>query len=166
MLIFVIGVILLAIEIFAIPGFGVTGVSGLILIFVSLILSFQNFVIPSAPWEFESLYHNLLVLGTVFSVSLLFFLITLFTSSNVLARSPIAHKENEGKAEGFSSSQDYGALLNREGMLLTDLHPGGYAEIDGTRINVASRGEFITRGKTVKVVDIAGNKIIVEEKNA
>lgn len=165
-LIFVIGVILLAIEVFAIPGFGITGVGGLILIFVSLVLSFQNFVIPTAPWEFESLYHNLFVIGTVFSLSLLFFLITLFTSGSILAKSPIAHKGNEGKANGFSSSQDYGALLNREGILLTDLHPTGYAEIGGTRTNVASRGEFITKGKKVKVVDISGNKIIVEEKNA
>lgn len=165
-LIFVIGVILLAIEVFAIPGFGVTGVSGLILIFISLVLSFQNFVIPTAPWEFESLYRNLLVIGTVFSLSLLFFLITLFTSGNVLARSPIAHKENEGRADGFSSSQDYGALLNKEGLLLTDLHPTGYAEIGGTRTNVVSRGEFIPKGQTIRVVDISGNKIIVEERNA
>jgi len=165
-LVFIIGVILLMIEVFAIPGFGITGISGLILIFVSLVLSFQNFVIPTSPWEFESLYRNLFVIGIVFSVSLLFFLITLFTSGNILAKSPIAHKGDEGSENGFNPSQDYSHLLNSEGILLTDLRPTGFANIEGIRTNVASIGEFISKGELIKVVEVRGNKIIVEKKGA
>ena len=60
-ILFLIGLGLLAVEIFVIPGFGVVGISGFILIGLSLVLSMQDFVIPRFDWEWTLLGRNFLV---------------------------------------------------------------------------------------------------------
>jgi membrane-bound serine protease (ClpP class) len=54
--------------------------------------------------------------------------------------------------------------MGREGKSVTDLHPGGTAIIDGQRLDVVSRGEYIDRDKDIVVVEVTGNQIIVREK--
>ena len=60
-LLFLIGVALLAVELFILPGFGVMGVSGIILIGVSLVFSMQDFVVPQFEWEWALLGRNVTV---------------------------------------------------------------------------------------------------------
>ena len=60
---FLLGVILLVIEIFLIPGFGVTGISGIVLMIAALVLARQEFVIPRVPWEWTIFLRNLRNVG-------------------------------------------------------------------------------------------------------
>ena len=59
LLLFLAGVVLLVLEIFLIPGFGVTGVAGIALIGVSLVLSRQDFLWPEFEWEWDIFRRNL-----------------------------------------------------------------------------------------------------------
>jgi membrane-bound serine protease (ClpP class) len=70
LLLFLLGLGLLAVEIFLLPGFGVVGIGGIVLIGVSLILSMQDFVIPRFAWEWDLLGRNAAVvsLGIVCAV--------------------------------------------------------------------------------------------------
>ncbi len=162
LLLFVIGVGLIITEIFILPGFGITGAAGLLLMFMSLVLSFQNFTIPRFPWEFKILYKNLLLLGGVFIGSLILFITTALAGGQALARTRIFHQSSENLSEGFRSSANYSGLLQKTGLTVTDLHPAGYAEIEGQRINVVSDGGFISKGTAVRVNEVIGNRIVVE----
>ena len=66
-LVFIIGFLLLGMEIFVLPGFGIAGISAIIVLAAGLVLSFQNFVLPdpSLPWQSELMIKNLgLVMGS------------------------------------------------------------------------------------------------------
>lgn len=62
-ILFILGMGLLVVEIFLLPGFGVTGISGLALIAFSLVLSMQDFVIPGSEWEWEIFGRNAATVG-------------------------------------------------------------------------------------------------------
>ena len=52
-------------------------------------------------------------------------------------------------------------LLDKEGVAITDLRPSGIIEIDGTRIDALSEGNYIDRGAQVKIYKVEGSKIFV-----
>jgi len=54
-------------------------------------------------------------------------------------------------------------LLGKTGISTSPLHPGGYAEIDARRYDVITQGEMIDCGKQISVIEIEGNRIVVEE---
>ncbi len=54
-------------------------------------------------------------------------------------------------------------LLHLEGIATSSLHPGGFAEIKGHRYDVITQGEMIDCGKTIRVIEIEGNRIVVEK---
>ncbi|MDR1904742.1 MAG: nodulation protein NfeD [Treponema sp.] len=61
LILFLLGIGLLAVEIFLLPGFGITGITGLLLIGASLVFSMQDFVIPRFSWEWDILGRNTVV---------------------------------------------------------------------------------------------------------
>jgi membrane-bound serine protease (ClpP class) len=46
-------------------------------------------------------------------------------------------------------------------MTLTPLRPAGIIDVEGVRLDVLTRGEFIEKGKEVKIIDIVGSRIVV-----
>ena len=60
---------------------------------------------------------------------------------------------------------DYPGLLGKEGKTVTILRPYGEADFNGVRVEVSSGGPVISVGRTVKVVDVQGQKVIVDELN-
>lgn len=59
-----VGIGLLAVELFILPGFGITGISGLVLIGLALLFSMQDFVFPEFSWQWDILIRNLIVVGS------------------------------------------------------------------------------------------------------
>lgn len=53
-------------------------------------------------------------------------------------------------------------LVGREGRALSPLRPAGLAEIGGERVDVVSDGEFLEAGARVRVVEVEGNRVVVE----
>jgi membrane-bound serine protease (ClpP class) len=60
------------------------------------------------------------------------------------------------------SAGDYRELLGMQGRVVTPLRPSGTAEISGRRVSVVSTGEMIPDGQEVRVVEVEGNRIVVE----
>ena len=52
-------------------------------------------------------------------------------------------------------------LLGKKGVAASELRPAGFAVIDGRRTDVVTRGEMISKGEKVEVVQVAGNRIVV-----
>lgn len=167
LLIFVIGIILLGIELFVLPGFGIAGIAGILLISVALLLSLQDFVIPDPnfPWQKALLINNLLkVLGAVFGS----FLLTLFVLRFIFPR---MSKTIDGPYLAATLSNARVALaespslqIGRTGTALTLLRPSGKAKIDGEVYDVLTQGEFLTKGSDIRVLKIEGTKIVVQER--
>ena len=84
----------------------------------------------------------------------------------VLANSPLTLRTQLTKADGVSSqSNQLSTYLNKTGTALSPLRPAGTAIIEGKRVDVVSRGEFIDKDSPVAVIEVTGNQIIVAKIN-
>ena len=82
----------------------------------------------------------------------------------ILARSPATLRETLSSEKGVvSQSPELESFMGREGKSVTDLRPGGTAIVDGKRLDVVSRGEYIEKDSNLIVVEVTGNQIIVRE---
>ncbi|MEP0546234.1 MAG: NfeD family protein [Rhodothermales bacterium] len=157
---FVLGVLLLLAEVFVIPGFGVAGITGLVLTFFSLGAALIGNVGLSFPTDGAITQAILTLAGT---------LVLLVVLSYSLARyMPRSERFNHlilapelGSASGYTSSDTDETLLGLVGVALTTLRPAGTAEIDGRRVDVVSQSTFVSQGEAVEVVSVRGSRVEV-----
>ena len=159
---FVIGITLLAVEIFLIPGFGFVGIAGLACIVASLVLSLQKFVIPEYDFQFNTLIGNLLVVfGSLLAATLFFVLLVRFMPGTPGLRRLILTSTQTPTTGYVVSSAENRDLVGKRGVTLSTLRPSGRAEVEGNVIIVVSDGEFIDPGVPVVVADVRRNGVIV-----
>lgn len=104
--------------------------------------------------------------GILFLVNDAIFLpILVMVGLKMIARSPATLKKTLSTVGGVSSqSPEMAKFLNLEGETITDLRPSGIARIDGKRVDVTTRGEYIEKKTPVYVSKVTGNQIIVRKK--
>jgi len=158
--IFVIGVILLLVEIFVIPGFGLAGISGVILSIGALLAALVGNVGLQFPpiSEITSAIYTMVV-TLVLLVLLLVSLGRYLPASNTLGRLILVPELSS--VGGYTSAESRDWLVGRMGTALTALRPSGTATIDDERVDVISQGDFIERGSPVRVVRVSGSRIEV-----
>jgi membrane-bound serine protease (ClpP class) len=169
MILFILGLGLLAIEIFVIPGFGFVGILGILIIVCSLILSMQDFVIPSIAWEWNLLGRNALVvfLGLIAAITGIAVIALLGPRTKIFDRIMLKTQIDQTASDGRGWKNDgglewdYQSLLGLTGKALTFLHPIGRAEFNGENFQVESDDSFVEAGSQIKVVRIRGNIIFV-----
>jgi membrane-bound serine protease (ClpP class) len=162
---FIMGVILIAIEIFVIPGFGLAGISGISLVIFSLGVSLIGNVglqfpeigqISQAIWTMAVT----LILGVALIASMVRYLPE-NTMFNTLVLS-----ESTDRSRGYTGADSHDELLGSEGVTMTALRPSGTALLNDRRIDVVSDGDFIEKGARVKVVETANLKVVVRKLDA
>jgi membrane-bound ClpP family serine protease len=160
-LLFVLGVILLGVEIFVLPGFGFTGIAGIILIVCSLALvTLEKW--PSSPDEWYSLGTTLgtfgmsLVAAVVAAMVVAWFLPSIPYVNRLVLAPPVE------EAEPFESAPQV-SLLGAIGLASTSLRPAGKAQFGDEFHDVIAEGDFVNPGKRVQVIEIEGNRIVVKE---
>jgi membrane-bound serine protease (ClpP class) len=163
LILFLLGVALLVVEIFLIPGFGLTGASGIVLMLAALVLSRQFFVIPKVGWQWDLLLRNLRDLGLAFLGSIIVMLVIFrfFRRAPLLKRLILETSQQQGEGYTVQDEQEGGRLLGRRGVAVTILRPAGKAEIDGEILAVETDGEFLPAGASVEVVEVSGNRVVV-----
>jgi len=152
---FVIGLILLAVEIFVIPGFGVTGILGSVFIFVGLTLSLIN----NIRFNFEHVEGNsILVALLTVTLSLVggFFLSLWLGQKLFTARrgpfSRLALNSTQQKEDGFIGIDvKQLEMVGKTGIAHTVLRPSGKVNIDGNVWDAMSTDNFIEKGEPIKV---------------
>lgn len=158
-LVFVLGLLLLGLEIFVIPGFGVAGVSGLVFIFAGLtmgLLNNTNFNFDQvAPADAGRAGFTVLI-GLVLSFGLIIWLSDKIGSKGMLKKMAL-----EADLEKAVASPTLRQLVGREGKAATVLRPSGKVEIDGEMYDGVSESGFIERGKTVRVVRFENAQVYV-----
>ncbi|GHV84896.1 hypothetical protein AGMMS50230_05040 [Spirochaetia bacterium] len=168
-ILFMMGLGLLAVEIFLIPGFGVIGIAGIVLIAFSLILSMQDFIIPRFEWEWGLMGRNAVVVSTgllaaivgIAVIALLGPKTRMFDILMLKTRIDQTASEGSGWQNDGGVSSDYMQLMGKRGKVVMALHPIGKAEIEGEIFQVESDGSFVDNGGEIKVVKVQGNTITV-----
>lgn len=84
----------------------------------------------------------------------------------LLARSPATLRKTLSRKEGVSSqSSELESYVGTQGNAVTDLRPAGIAVINGKRVDVVTRGEYLETDSAIIVTAVAGNQIIVRKKD-
>lgn len=158
-LIFVAGLILLVLEIFVIPGFGVAGITGIVFIFGGLILSLLN----NTDFDFEAVSGAdttrasfTVLIGLVLSFVCILWISHRIGSNGLLKR--VALKTDLEKSVSCTVHPE---LIGREGVAATVLRPSGKVEIDGEQYDGVSESGFIDRGSRVKIVRFENAQVYV-----
>jgi len=153
-LIFIIGIILIGIEIFAIPGFGVTGIAGVVLVMTGLILA----MVDNMGFNFGAQYFHeivqaffIVVIASFVSLVASFYLSRkLFTTT---AFGELALSTVQNASEGFTSAdKKYRSMVGRNGLSHTVLRPSGKVLIDSEIFDATAESGYIEKGESVIVI--------------
>lgn len=166
-LLFIAGLILLGVEIFVTPGFGVAGIAGIALVFLGLVLS----LLHNVKFNFEgvNLRNAGIAVFTVFSGVSLGMGLSLYLGDKLFGarRGPfgkLALQKVQEVSEGYVSIDNSLLLLNGQtGFAKTVLRPSGKVEIGGEIYDAVTSGEFIEKGATVTVIRIEATQLYVEK---
>ncbi|MCM1521162.1 MAG: nodulation protein NfeD [Muribaculaceae bacterium] len=164
-LIFVLGLILILLEIFVVPGFGVTGIAGIVCVCASLMLGLiENYTFTVTHTTGAAIWWSV---GTFLSgVFLAIILIGYLTSShgpNWVRRNVNLTTELRN-SEGFIGvDMQPAGLVGLTGIAATDLRPSGKAEINGERLDAVSIDGFIHAGTEIRVMKYENAQIYVKE---
>jgi membrane-bound serine protease (ClpP class) len=158
------GVILIGLEIFVIPGFGITGVAGIIMTVGSLVLimlrnDFFNF-------EFVPLGDITLALfaaigGLGGGVLLLFLVGARLTNTKAFQRLTLS--ETQQSSQGYTVNAHATSMNGKRGIAHTILRPSGKIMIEDQLYDAFTRGEFVERGETIEVVSTEGIALKVKK---
>ena len=170
-LMFVLGVIFIGMEIFVIPGFGIFGIGGILLVAASIVLAGQDFVVPMNEKDWARVPYSLMpVVGAGLGlVGAVFFLQAAIEKSPLLSRFVLDTNEREdtGLSEGDpEATANWEHLLGKEGTTVTRLNPSGKAKIDGSVYDVISTGLLLDKATKVEVVEAVANRIVVQAKES
>jgi membrane-bound serine protease (ClpP class) len=165
LLLIMIGVLLLAMELFVIPGFGVAGIFGIAFLVAGMVLSFQDFVIPQPqfPWQRELFIRNLfMVLGSFLGslvLILLFFRYGFVHLSRVVSGPYLSATMAQAKIDPETGTAP--VAIGDKGVTLKPLRPAGSARFGERAVDVITDGEFCDAGEEVVVSKIQGNSVVV-----
>ncbi|MDA1268246.1 MAG: nodulation protein NfeD [Bacteroidetes bacterium] len=164
---FVIGIILLAVEFFIIPGFGVFGVAGIVLTLGGLVLG----MLPNQSFDFElvpssQLFGALLtvILSSIAGVGLVFWLTPKVNDWGAFRHLTLASTQE--RSQGYTASTYAESLLGKIGTVHSRLRPSGKVEVDGEIYDAYSRGEFLEQGESIEVISTEGTSIRVKKRKA
>jgi membrane-bound serine protease (ClpP class) len=172
LILFLGGLVFLGMELFVIPGFGIAGISGVLMLGISLVMAGQSFAVPHTSQELNT---SLAQVGIVAGSSLAF-LIAAAIVSRYLGAIPVARslmlevpqpatasppsKESAPVIPGFAAP---GISLGQQGTADSPLRPAGKARFGNQYVDVVSDGTYVDRGQPVRVVEISGNRVVVRE---
>lgn len=173
-ILFLLGLGCLGLEIFVIPGFGVFGISGGLLLLASLVMASQTFGSLDPNQDLGKLAHTM---GTVI-LSIVAVVILAMFISRYLPHVPIFNQmilappgavdprhpgEPRLRLDAESQAGSMAGLIGRHGEAMSMLRPAGKAQIDGRFLDVVSEGPFIPQGTPVQVVSVSGSRIVVRQ---
>ena len=152
-LLFVLGILLVAAEIFLVPGLGIAGVLGLGALVTSVMI-----VAPTTQQAVTSI-----VIALVGTVALLIFSFKFLPSRRAWSRLILSLRQ-DNKAGYIAPEGRLVDFVGQEGLAATPLRPAGAMELaSGERLDVVAEGSFIESGTKVQVVKVEGMRVVVRK---
>ena len=164
---FIAGVSFLLLELFVIPGFGIFGLGGGVMVLASLVLASQTFVWPRNEYQFSQLQSSLLsITGAMVGIIVLAVVLRHQLPKSRLFGHLMLDPPQGEEAETISRREamvEYRDLIGKRGTVAAQLTPGGKARFGDRLVDVIADGELIERGAKIEVVKVLGNRVIVRE---
>jgi membrane-bound serine protease (ClpP class) len=171
---FVVGLVLLTIEVFVLPGFGIAGVTGIICIMAGIFGMLVKNPPDTVPWPQSELDWYLFtngLLGLLTGIAGFLILAYVFSkfiprleflSGLMLAPTP-AKKGDEVEISSTCPPEAVAAGLKvgDTGTVITTLRPAGAARFGDAVVDVVAEGDFLAAGTKVKIIEIRGNRVVV-----
>ena len=163
-ILFVVGILLLAVEIFVIPGFGIAGICGILLIMLSLTFALlDNDVFDFRRVAGTHLSSAILTvtIGVIAGFALMLYLSHKIGSKGVFAK--FALLANQKSTDGFIGvPTDIPSLVGQRGVAVSDLRPVGKVDIGGRVYDAISKhGRFIASDTDIEVVGYSAGQLLV-----
>lgn len=164
-MLFLTGVLCILLEVLVLPGFGVFGLGGAVLVLASLILASQTFLIPQTETQLVQLRTSL---STV-ALSFFSFMVVALVLRRFLPSTPFFRRMQLAPPEGADRIErdhretvaDYAHLVGMTGVATTNLMPAGKADIEGELVDVIAQGDIVDRGAKIEVVEAKANRVLV-----
>ena len=152
---FVLGLGLIVVEVFILPGFGVAGISGIILMFGG------SFYVFKSAYQFETaiLAFSSVIVLTAIGVIAAFYL---FPKTRAWKHFALATEMSSDIGYHSAGDEDFQSYIGQTGTAITPLRPAGAIRLAGKRVDVLTAGDFIPSETPVKVIEVEGSKIFVE----
>ena len=152
------GGVLLALEIFLVPGFGLFGIAGILGILAGIYMSLVG--------QFSTVVDYSRAAGTLSATLILVLvagwaLVRTLPRNTRLQRSGILLGERADRATGYLSADERPDLVGRSGVALTDLRPAGTGRFDTERLDVVAENGWIPAGTGIRVVRSDGYRNVV-----
>lgn len=153
-----IGILLLLLEFFIIPGFGLLGISGLIVILGGLFM----LLIPENPLTND--YNSA---SWAFAISTIGGIISIFLIFRLLSKTKLWEKltlpTSQKSSEGYNTSIGLEGFVGKLGTSTSDLRPSGWGDFDSKKLFVVTEGEFVDRKEKIEILSVDGNRIVVRK---
>jgi membrane-bound serine protease (ClpP class) len=160
-LVFALGVILLLVEIFIIPGFGIVGMLGIIFMISGLFLG----LLPDSFMK-DSGFISIAIIqlaGTFVATAITIYILAKILPKSKTFNKMILNEALETKSI-HSNRTEYEKMVGMSGKSVTDLRPSGTGYVDGNRVDVVTEGDYINRDTEIIVKRVEGAKIVVAKK--
>jgi membrane-bound ClpP family serine protease len=165
-LLFLGGVGCILLELFVLPGVAIFGLGGGLMIIVSLILASQTFVLPHNDYQLAQLRDSLLgLIGAGVGVVLVAMLMRRYLPHTPFFSHVVLEPPSDAELEDLAHREaivDFHHLLGHQGVATTQLTPSGKARFGNELVAVTTDGEVISRGTEVLVVEVHGNRVVVQ----
>jgi membrane-bound serine protease (ClpP class) len=164
-LVFIAGIILLLVEIFVIPGFGVAGISGIVLMVSGLALG----LLGNVKFDFTGISVFDIFKSFAFVIFFVFTALvgSIWISGKVLTKGPLSQlalQRSQEKSDGFTSAPaEILSLTGQHGVAYSMLRPSGKVMIDGRIYDAVAETSWIEKGEPVEVVRQEAMQIYVKK---
>jgi membrane-bound ClpP family serine protease len=160
------GVVCVLIEVLIVPGVGVFGIGGLLMIISAIVLTSQTFVIPQNTYQYQQTARGLFtVVASTLGVMMGFVALRFLLPGTPMFRHLVMPGPNSDEMieqEQREHLVHYDALVGKRGLAVTPLRPAGKAQFGDQIVAVISDGALLERGAAVRVLQVQGNRIVVE----
>lgn len=157
-----VGIMLLAGELFFLPGHGVLALAGIACLAVGGFLSLQSFGLPTTHWEAAAFKRNLKIFSGGFAATIAAFALALrFLPGSPLFRHLVLSSEQRPE-DGYTVASGEGmSLIGKHGTAASMLRPSGWVQVGERRYDALAKGEFVEPGAAVEIIDTTENRLVV-----
>jgi len=158
LIIIVIGILLLLLEFFIIPGFGLFGIGGFIITLGGLFM----LLIPKNP-----LNNDYTIASWAFAISTIGGILSIFLIFRIIAKTKFWEKltlpTSQKSSDGYNTSLGLENFVGKLGISTSDLRPSGWGEFESRKLFVVTDGEFVSKEEKIKILSVDGNRIVVKK---
>lgn len=161
---FFMGLVLIVVEIFVFPGFGISGVAGIVSVIASLTFSMiENDLFDFSLTGWDAFTHALFTVFIAFAVAIVFSVLLGkgFMKSAVFQRMVLQSEQKS--SEGYTVKVSSVEMVGKSGISITVLRPAGTVEIEDEHYDANSEGAFIEKGEKIIVIRQESAHLVVRK---